>query len=98
MLRAARVALSGRPGPVVVALREDLLAESVDDVEPPSLEVAQPAPEPGRVHQALRLLREARRPLMVLGGGVLAAQATQLYVRLAEAEQIPVVAAWRRPD
>jgi acetolactate synthase-1/2/3 large subunit len=97
-LRAARVALSGRPGPVVVALREDLLAESVDDFEPPSLEVAQPAPEPGRVHQALRLLREAQRPLMVLGGGVLAAQATQLYVRLAEAEQIPVVAAWRRPD
>src|SRR4029453_8638619 len=50
------------------------------------------------VEEALRQVRAARRPIMVLGGGVLAAQATDLFVKLAEAEQIPVTAAWRRPD
>jgi acetolactate synthase-1/2/3 large subunit len=97
-LRAARVALSGRPGPVVVSLREDLLAETVDDFDPPPLELTRPAPDTRRVGVALQKLRDAKRPIMVLGGGVLAAQATDLFVRLAEAEQIPVTAAWRRPD
>src|SRR5215813_3390723 len=41
-LRAARTALSGRPGPVVIALREDLLAEEVDDFGPQPLQLAKP--------------------------------------------------------
>ncbi len=97
-LKAARIAISGRPGPVVVALREDLLADQTDDFEPSPLQVSKPAPDPHRVGDALRLLRSAQRPLMVLGGGVLAARATDLFVKLAETEQIPVTAAWRRPD
>ncbi|HET6316384.1 MAG TPA: thiamine pyrophosphate-dependent enzyme, partial [Chloroflexota bacterium] len=72
--------------------------ESVDDFDPPPLELARPAPDTRQVGAALLKLREAKRPIMVLGGGVLAAQATDLFVRLAEAEQIPVTAAWRRPD
>jgi acetolactate synthase-1/2/3 large subunit len=44
------------------------------------------------------MLRQAQRPVMVLGGGVLAACASEAYVRLAEAEQLPVISAWRRTD
>ena len=97
-LRAARLAMSGRPGPVVISLREDLLAEDAPDFEPEPFEPPRPGPDPRRIGDALRLLRNARRPIMLLGGGVLAARATDLFVRLAETEQIPVSAAWRRPD
>jgi acetolactate synthase-1/2/3 large subunit len=83
---------------VVISLREDLLAEEVDDFEPARLELSKPGPDLKGVQQALQLLRTATRPLMILGGGVLAAQASKLYVLLAETEQIPVTAAWRRPD
>jgi acetolactate synthase-1/2/3 large subunit len=97
-LRAARLAVSGRPGPVVLALREDLLAQEVAPFSAPAFEPPCPAPDPRRVTAALRLLRTARRPVMILGGGVLAAGASELYVKLAELEQIPATAAWRRPD
>ncbi|MDQ3809445.1 MAG: thiamine pyrophosphate-binding protein, partial [Chloroflexota bacterium] len=97
-LRAARLAISGRPGPVVVSLREDLLAQEVPVFEAQPLQPPRPAPEPARVDDALRLLRSAQRPLMILGGGVLAARASDAYVRLAETEEIPATAAWRRPD
>jgi acetolactate synthase I/II/III large subunit len=97
-LRAARLAMSGRPGPVVVSLREDLLPEQVEPFDPPLFQAPRPAPDPRRIADALRLLRNARRPLMILGGGVLAARATDLFVRVAETEQVPVTTAWRRPD
>jgi acetolactate synthase-1/2/3 large subunit len=89
---------SGRPGPVLYALPEDVLLEPV----PPRtrLDVA-PAPPP-RVHGAavtevLALLAAAKRPVIVAGGGVLAAGARDDLVALSERLQVPVVAAFRRP-
>jgi acetolactate synthase-1/2/3 large subunit len=97
-LRAGRVAVSGRPGPVVVALREDLLNEPVDRLDPQPVCVPRPAPDAETVAHVLALLRAAERPVLLLGQGVLASGATLSCVRLAEAEQVPVIAAWRRPD
>ncbi len=97
-VRAARIAVSGRPGPVMIALREDLLNEQVARPELSAICPPRPAPEPGAVQQALRLLRGAQRPLVLLGGGVLAAEATEACVRFAETEQVPAIATWRRPD
>jgi acetolactate synthase-1/2/3 large subunit len=98
VLRAGRVAVSGRPGPVVVSLREDLLSEEVEPLDVEPYEPPRPAPDQDSVGRALALLREAKQPLMLLGGGVLAARASAAYLRLAEAEQLPVVSAWRRTD
>ncbi len=97
-LRAARIAVSGRPGPVAVALREDLLDEPAPALVARPICPPRPAPDPAAVAQALQLLRAAQRPLMLLGGGILAAGATEACVRLAEAEQLPAIAMWRRPD
>jgi acetolactate synthase-1/2/3 large subunit len=81
-----------------MSLREDLLALDVGAFDPPPVQVPKPAPDPSRVGDALKLLRHAKRPIMILGSGVLAAGATDLFVRVAESEQVPVTAAWRRPD
>jgi acetolactate synthase I/II/III large subunit len=97
-LRALRVAVSGRPGPVVVSLREDLLAEDVPTFEPRAIAPPLPAPAEAPLSAARELLRSAARPIMLLGGGVLASRSTDLFVQFAEREQVPAMAAWRRPD
>jgi acetolactate synthase-1/2/3 large subunit len=97
-VRAVRLAVSGRPGPVVVAVREDLLEQDVTALSMRPLVPPRPAPDPALLEPILDLLRGGRRPAMVVGAGVLAARATSLAVELAEREQIPVLTAWRRPD
>jgi len=97
-LRAGRLAVSGRPGPVVVVLREDLLDQAVPRLAPRPLVAPRPAPDPAAVREAADLLRTAERPVMLLGVGVLAAGASDAFVRLAELAQVPALAAWRRPD
>ena len=97
-LRAAREAISGRPGPVVVALREDILNEQVDRVSYARLEAPRPAPDPDAIARIIELLSTAERPLLLVGGGVLASGATPAVVRLAEALSIPVMTSLRRAD
>ena len=97
-LRAARMAISGRPGPVVVSLREDLLNEPVERMPFPVLDAPGTAPDPQAVARIVQLLAKAERPLLLLGGGVLAAGGTAACVRLAETLSIPVMCALRRAD
>jgi len=97
-LRAARTAVSGRPGPVVLVLREDLLGEQVQAPEPRPLEVPVPAPDPDAIGRVRELLRTAERPALLVGQGILASRATAALVALAEQEQVPVFTGWRRPD
>jgi acetolactate synthase-1/2/3 large subunit len=96
--RAARIAVSGRPGPVVISIREDLLHEEVPAPALLPIVAPRPAPDPALVDRILERLRAARRPAIVTGAGLLAARATDRLVDFAEREQIPVFTAWRRPD
>jgi acetolactate synthase-1/2/3 large subunit len=57
-----------------------------------------PPPDPVHVRRVLHLLLDAERPVILAGGGVLRSRATADLVRLAEFVDVPVVAAWRRPD
>lgn len=100
VLRAARIARAGRPGPVVLALREDVLAGCAEPgPEPePALEVPRLAPDGAALARALEVLRRAERPVLILGGTGRDPRAQSLFVELAEAEQLPVVASWREPD
>jgi acetolactate synthase-1/2/3 large subunit len=95
---AMRTMASGRPGPVLLSLPEDILDEPVK-VEPLDVRPAAPrAPDPGAVDAVVQLLRSGNRPVILAGGGVLRAGASDLLIRLAEALRVPVIAAWRRPD
>lgn len=96
--RACHIAVSGRPGPVVLVLREDILGAQVPRPAVRPIEATLPWPDAGRVERALDLIREAERPIMLVGQGVLASKATEACVRVAEAECIPVMTGWRRPD
>ncbi len=100
MAEAVRHAVSGRPGPVVISIPEDVL----DEMVPGATEQAQPSrpsriePEPDETRAVLQLLAGARRPLILAGAGVLRSRGTADLVRLAEILEVPVMAAWRRAD
>ena len=92
--------LSGRPGPVLLSVPEDVLAETVTvgDKATAGVAAARPAPpEPSSVKAVVDLLAEAKRPAILAGGGVNAAGARDALVRLSEQLEVPVFAAWRRP-
>jgi acetolactate synthase I/II/III large subunit len=96
---AFHLAATGRPGPVLVDVPKDVLqaATSVipSEVWPPAMELPGYRP-PGRPHgkqvrEAARLISQARRPVLYVGGGVLKARATAELRALAELTGIPVV-------
>jgi acetolactate synthase-1/2/3 large subunit len=95
---AYRVALSGRPGPVVVALPEDVLSASADVADAPYVEAVQAAPAPADVHRVETMLRDAVRPLVIVGASRWDEAARAALVRFAETAQLPVACAFRHQD
>ncbi|MEO1109292.1 MAG: thiamine pyrophosphate-binding protein [Pseudomonadota bacterium] len=97
--RAWTTAISGRPGPVVVALPEDMLT-AVTDV--PALTgpavVHEPGPTPDAIAGVISALSGADRPLILIGGGGWRADGSAALQRFAESSDIPVVAAFRFQD
>src|SRR5690606_12298683 len=64
--RAFHVAMSGRPGPVVIALPEDMLTEQVSVADAPAYRVTRAAPDPAAMAELRERLQSAQRPVMVL--------------------------------
>lgn len=97
--RAWVTATTGRPGPVVVALPEDVLS-GLSDAQPltHAPRIAEAAPEPAALADALALLAQARRPAILLGGCNWTAEGRAALQAFAEASDIPVVAALRYQD
>jgi acetolactate synthase-1/2/3 large subunit len=97
--RAWTVALTGRPGPVVMALPEDMLT-SLSDAAPLTapLRIAEPAPAPATLEEVLALLGSAQRPLLMLGGCNWTAAGRAALQAFAEASDIPTLAAFRYQD
>ncbi|MDQ6816156.1 MAG: thiamine pyrophosphate-binding protein [Actinomycetota bacterium] len=96
--RAFSVACSGRPGPVVVALPEDMLTEQADVPDAVRAETAAASPGASELAQLADLLEGARRPLAIVGEGGWTAQAGADIVAFARAAQIPVAASFRCQD
>ncbi|SDP12685.1 acetolactate synthase-1/2/3 large subunit [Klenkia soli] len=94
--RAIRTAVTGRPGPVVVSLPLDVLqAEVPPDVVPARrVRTFPPGPAPDAVAAAVRVLGEAERPALLVGGGG-AGRSAEL-TRLADRLGAPLVTTWLR--
>jgi acetolactate synthase I/II/III large subunit len=92
MRQAFTVARGGRPGPVLIDLPRDVLdAEIERRGYPPAGPPARPGADPERIARAASLLLCARRPLIIAGGGVIAADAGERARALAELLAIPVL-------
>jgi acetolactate synthase-1/2/3 large subunit len=100
MARAFAVATSGRPGPVVVALPEDMLTSQVDvpDAAPHRVRSPGPAPSEAEMARLAELLAGAHRPAIVVGEGGWTAQTGADVAAFAEAQHVPVVASFRCQD
>ncbi|HKP18958.1 MAG TPA: thiamine pyrophosphate-binding protein [Gaiellaceae bacterium] len=95
---AFATATSGRPGPVVVALPEDVQADEAEVPDAARYVPARPSAAPGDVERALELLAAAERPVLVVGGGGWSEQAGRDVIAFAEASNVPVAASFRRQD
>jgi acetolactate synthase-1/2/3 large subunit len=98
--RAFSVAISGRPGPVVLALPEDMLCEAVPDTLGPRALVTRPAQAvcPDAMQAALALIGDAACPLAIIGGAGWNAKARAHFQAFAERIGLPVATAFRRQD
>ena len=93
---AFHIASTGRPGPVLIDVPKDVGLEECDyePVEPGTVKLTGYRPtvkgNPRQINQALNLIRRARRPLLYVGGGAIAAGAHAELRKLADLFQIPV--------
>jgi len=96
--RAYAVACAGRPGPVVVALPEDMLADMADAVDRPRVERPAQVPDPNAMIAMFDLLKDAADPVAIVGGADWDACASHYFAQFAERIGLPVAAAFRRQD
>jgi acetolactate synthase-1/2/3 large subunit len=94
--RAIRLATTGRPGAVSISMPADVLAADVDDTDVYGVErfmhapASRARPDPDDVNHAADIIRSARRPVIVAGGGVIVSRAWDALTAFAEALSIPV--------
>jgi tartronate-semialdehyde synthase len=93
---AFKIMREGRPGPVLIDLPLDVQKEEIEfdpEVDGP-LPVLRMPPNAKQIQKAVDMLLAAEKPVMLLGGGVLVADACKEFVALAEALQVPVVSSY----
>lgn len=89
---------SGRPGPVVVVLPEDMLTEETAVALAPPYRRVRPAPSPADLARLRELLAGAERPIVIAGGGGWSAQAARSLQTFAERMGVPVATSLRCQD
>ena len=94
--RAFHVATSGRPGPVVVALPEDMLTQDASVADALPFQPVETHPALAQTAELQKLLWAAERPLAILGGSRWSEAAVTRFARFAERFALPVVCSWRR--
>ena len=96
--RAFYTATSGRPGPVVLALPEDMLTDQADVADAPPYKPQTVAPGADSLRQFEELLAAARRPLLIVGGGGWSDEARRNLEAFATAHEVPIAASFRCQD
>lgn len=89
------IARTGRPGPVIVDLPKDVMAELGNPDYPETVNIRGYKPNPGvhigQLKRAIKMLNRAERPLFLAGGGVNIAKANENFTKIVETTGIPVV-------
>ncbi|MDD1963796.1 thiamine pyrophosphate-binding protein [Pseudomonas putida] len=96
--QAFQRAMNGRPGPVVVALPEDMLTDLVEVPDARAAVRVEGAPSTAALDQLQKLLARARKPLVIAGGGGWDAEAVADLKRFAYKQNLPVAASFRCQD
>jgi acetolactate synthase-1/2/3 large subunit len=96
--QAFHTALNGRPGPVVVALPEDMLVDEVEVPDAGPYKIARGAPAPEDMATLRELLAAAEKPMVIVGGGGWTAKACADIRAFIEANDLPVCASFRNQD
>ncbi|WP_417720783.1 thiamine pyrophosphate-binding protein [Salipiger sp.] len=96
--RAFQIAISGRPGPVVIALPEDMLTDTAAVTDGRRCEVPLGDPAPATVARVRDLLAGAERPMLMIGGGDWYAEDVAALRTFVEAADLPCCASFRRQD
>ena len=94
--RAFHAATSGRPGPVVVALPEDMLTEAATVADALPYQVTETHPGAAQMAELAQRLQAAQQPVAILGGSRWSEQAVQEFAAFAQAWQLPVYCSFRR--
>ncbi|MHA7774355.1 thiamine pyrophosphate-binding protein [Roseibium sp. M-1] len=94
--RAYHVATSGRPGPVVLALPEDMLVELAGAQQPPAWTQVETHPGLTQMADLQKRLWAAERPIAILGGSRWSEEAVAAFTRFAERFDLPVACSFRR--
>jgi acetolactate synthase-1/2/3 large subunit len=90
--------MSGRPGPVLLALPEDTLFAEAAVADVPKHHVVRPTVSSGEIQEIEKLLEKAEKPFVLLGGGGWNREATQKLQKWAETAGLPVGTSFRCQD
>jgi acetolactate synthase-1/2/3 large subunit len=96
--KAFSIAMSGRPGPVVIALPEEVLFGSADVADAQPVRITRAAPDSVALEEMRELLATAKQPLVIVGGTGWDADSTKALQRFVHANHLPVAASFRRQD
>jgi acetolactate synthase-1/2/3 large subunit len=96
--RAFRNAMSGRHGPSVLALPEDVLRDTATAPPPPRIEAEGPHPNPDGMERLRQMLEKAERPAMLVGGGGWTDEARADILAFAAGNGLPTACGFRRND
>jgi acetolactate synthase I/II/III large subunit len=98
LARAFTLATSGRPGPVVIALPEDMLRETAAAVDAAPYKTVQASPGAAEMARLREMLAASERPMMLLGGTTWTAQAVGDIAAFAEANRLATASTFRSQD
>jgi acetolactate synthase I/II/III large subunit len=96
--RALHIARSGRPGPVVLALPEDVLSATTFAASEPARPVQRRGFDAAQLETIKDRLGQATRPLIVFGGGIISDAMVRDLEQFAQRNHVPVCVSWRRND
>jgi acetolactate synthase-1/2/3 large subunit len=94
--RAFHTACNGRPGPVVIALPEDMLRERVSVPDAAPFAPTEIAPGKDEMNRLQEMLAESKRPVALIGGSRWTESAMAAFMKLAERFSLPVATTFRR--